>query len=251
MIISHKHRFIFVKTGKTAGTSIECFFSSICGQQDIFTPFIYPEEGHRPRNWRQLYSPLPDINYCLRTGLMRAYWKRIGYEFLQRKKYTMHSPAWQIRLRVKPEIWDGYFKWSIDRNPFDKVLSGWHYWQWRYKREIPLDDYLEKLKAAIAVRKRGVGSLPWNYLNYTDPETGKLMVDQVIRFENLHEGLSEVCDNLGISFSPAMLPHAKGTIRKDKTSYSKTLTEEQCDKIRVLFKDELEMHGYTFQGSYK
>lgn len=246
MIISHKYRFIFVKTGKTAGTSIECFFSDICGEQDVFTPFIYPEEGHRPRNWRRLYNPFPEVNYCLHTGLMPAYWKRIGYEFLQRKKFTMHTPAWQIRLRVKPEVWNGYFKFSIDRNPFDKILSGWHYWQWKYGTEISMEAYLKKVEAAIRLRKHGVGSLPWNFMNYTDPATGETMVDRVIKFENLHKDLGEVCEKLGILFSPEMLPKAKGSIRKNTKSYKEILTEKQRETVAELFKDELNLNGYTF-----
>ena len=38
MIISHKHKFIFVKTRKTAGTSIEIGLSKFCGPEDIITP---------------------------------------------------------------------------------------------------------------------------------------------------------------------------------------------------------------------
>ncbi len=38
MIISHKHKFIFIKTRKTAGTSIEIFLSQFCGKNDILTP---------------------------------------------------------------------------------------------------------------------------------------------------------------------------------------------------------------------
>jgi len=38
MIISHKHKFIFIKTRKTAGTSIEIFLSQFCGKNDTLTP---------------------------------------------------------------------------------------------------------------------------------------------------------------------------------------------------------------------
>ena len=37
MIISHKHKFIFIKTVKTAGTSIDIALSKICEPQDIIT----------------------------------------------------------------------------------------------------------------------------------------------------------------------------------------------------------------------
>lgn len=40
MIISHKHNFIFIKTAKTAGSSIEAYLSPFCGESDIVTPFI-------------------------------------------------------------------------------------------------------------------------------------------------------------------------------------------------------------------
>jgi hypothetical protein len=41
MVISHKFRFIFVKTQKTAGTSIETYLSQVCDSFDILTP-LYP-----------------------------------------------------------------------------------------------------------------------------------------------------------------------------------------------------------------
>jgi hypothetical protein len=40
MVISHRHRFIFVKTARTAGTSIEIFLSTHCGAGDVLTPFL-------------------------------------------------------------------------------------------------------------------------------------------------------------------------------------------------------------------
>ncbi|MDX1711046.1 MAG: hypothetical protein R3316_07890 [Rhodovibrionaceae bacterium] len=45
MIVSHKHRFISVKTEKTAGTSIEAMLSPLCGPDDVVAPVHPPVEG--------------------------------------------------------------------------------------------------------------------------------------------------------------------------------------------------------------
>lgn len=42
MIISHKYKFIFLKTKKTAGTSFEIALSRYLGEDDVVTP-ISPE----------------------------------------------------------------------------------------------------------------------------------------------------------------------------------------------------------------
>ena len=47
MIVSHKHKFIFVKTVKTAGTSVEIALSRFCGENDIITPIHPPDEELR------------------------------------------------------------------------------------------------------------------------------------------------------------------------------------------------------------
>src|SRR5438874_13562449 len=51
MSISHKHKFIFIKTVKTAATSLEVFLSQHCGPDDVLTLFDPPIEGHQPRNY--------------------------------------------------------------------------------------------------------------------------------------------------------------------------------------------------------
>ena len=81
MIISHRHRFIFIKTQKTAGTSIEVFLSGLCGPEDVVTPFGAPEPGHEPRNF---------------AG------------------YTNQMTASEIRSRVGEDLWRTYFTFCRD-----------------------------------------------------------------------------------------------------------------------------------------
>ena len=85
MIVSHEHRFIFVKTRKTAGTSIEVFLSKFAGDDAIVTPTIPAVEGHQPRN----YNPTR-LAMISRLHLGREYWN--------------HMPARKIRARLGPVL---------------------------------------------------------------------------------------------------------------------------------------------------
>lgn len=48
MIVPHKYQFIFLKTSKTAGTSIEIALSRICDKGDIIT--AVSDEDEKIRN---------------------------------------------------------------------------------------------------------------------------------------------------------------------------------------------------------
>jgi len=113
VIISHKYQFIFLKTLKTAGTSIEIFLSGHCGHEDIVTPIFPHVKPHFARNF-------------------------------QEGGFLDHIPALEIQRRISSDIWNNYHKFCVERNPWDKTLSHYYLLKFRANNNLSLDEYFAK-----------------------------------------------------------------------------------------------------------
>ena len=138
MLISHRHRFIFLKTQKTAGTAIEIALRAVLGPDDVITPISREDErlnrrlGHPgPRHFR---APLRDYDSA-------DLWRLLSRARLKKRFYN-HIPAARVKELLPAAIWQSYLKISVERNPFDKAISS-YYWRTRRQREpLPIDQYL-------------------------------------------------------------------------------------------------------------
>jgi hypothetical protein len=229
MILSHKYKFIFIKTAKTAGTSIEVFLSKHCGATDVLTPIEPSVEGHQPRNYRGFINPIPEI--LERPGKIFSALRR---SIASREKFYRHMPAFEVQKRVPFDIWKSYFKFCVDRNPWDKVLSHYHMHNAREGGSLSLDEYLAR------------GRFPINYFRYTDDSGRKVIVDRILRYETLGAELSEVFSQLNISFDGTLGVNAKSEYRVDRTPYQQVFNDEQRRIVEKAFAREIELHGYRF-----
>jgi hypothetical protein len=200
MIISHKFRFIFIKTIKTAGTSIEAWLSSRCGTDDVFTPVIPAEPGHQPRNFDGFHN---------------------------------HISAWRVRQAVSPEIWNSYFKFCVERNPWDKTVSDFCMLNHRAGSRYQFADYFQ----------RGHFCRSWEL--YTDDD-GSLLVDRVIRYENLNQELGEVFAQLGVPWTGSLDVWAKSGFRRDRKPYQDWYTPAQQSIVAKVFADEIKAFSFAF-----
>jgi hypothetical protein len=204
MIISHKYRFIFIKTIKTAGTSIEAYLSPLCGPDDVFTPVYPAEPGHLPRN------------FAGSNG-----------------QYHNHMSAWRIRKALDPEIWNSYYRFCVERNPWDKTVSDFCMANHRAGSRFQFADYFQ----------RGIFCRSWEL--YTDDD-GSLLVDRVLRYEHLDQELGEVFANLGVPWQGELGVRAKSGHRTDRKPYQEWYTTEQQALVGKIFTDEIRAFGYAF-----
>lgn len=202
MIISHKFKFIFIKTRKTAGTSIELFLSASCGDDDIVTPINPHVHPHRPRNYEGFYN---------------------------------HMPGYSIRSQVDLTVWNSYYKFCVERNPWDKVVSHFYMERARLNRALTFEQYLQ------------LQSFPVDFPMYTEPLNGDaIIVDDVLRYESLSQDLSRAFKRIGIPFSGDLGVHAKAGCRTDRRHYKAAYLPEQAEMVQKAFSREIMLHGYSF-----
>ena len=230
MILSHKYKFIFIKSAKTAGTSIEIFLSKHCGPEDIVTPIAPLVEGHQPRNYEGFINPVPEI--LERPGKLFSV---VRHAITSRDKFYNHMPAREVRNRVPADVWNSYFKFCVERNPWDKVLSHYHMHAVREGGSLSFDEYLAR------------GRFPINYFRYTDRSGRKIIVDRILRYENLTAELSEVFAQLNIPFDGTLGVAAKSEYRTDRRPYQQVFNEDQRRTVEKAFAKEIELHGYRFE----
>jgi hypothetical protein len=156
-------------------------------------------------------------------------------DFMLLRKFYNHIPAFSVQRRVRKEVWNSYYKFCIERNPWDKSLSHYHMISDRSKSKISLDQYLNN------------GEFCLNYPKYTD-KAGKLILDRVIKYENLVEELGQVFEELKVPFSGNLGVNAKSEHRKDKASYQEVFNKQQEQLISKIFEKEISMYGYSFYG---
>jgi hypothetical protein len=203
MIVSHKHKFIFVKTKKTAGSTLEALLYPYLGQEDYCTGST--RDGTPPLN-----TP-PDTNGHL---------------------------TWQGIRHVFPEAWNDYFKFTIERNPWDKCVSS-YYWHQKIKPDqfanMPFEDYIMTCTM-----------LPVDWLNYAQGDM--IAVDKVYKYEEMWEMYSDLNERFGFDIKQEQTYNTrmKAGIRKND-DYRTMYNDKTIARVAELFKHEIDLLGYSYE----
>lgn len=131
-------------------------------------------------------------------------------------------------------VWDEYYKFCFDRNPWDRALSQYH---WAGGESRP--------GSVAAFVRSGVRGPFSNYDRYSIH--GVVAVDRVHRYEEMDRALAEISERLDLS--PALaLPafRAKGDVRPDRRPYREALMDEARELIAIVCAREIRLLGYEW-----
>jgi hypothetical protein len=232
MIVSHEHKFIFIKTKKTASTAIEAALSELCGPLDVITPYRAESEadraGRAPQNYR-IDHPLKPRRPLWRKLLGRPerYWHHsVGY--------YEHMPAWRVRQYVGEEVWKSYFKLAFDRNPWDRQVS-WYFYKTKSKARRPeFDRFMQSRRRAY---------IDNHELYMLD---GALGVDFLGRYENLEADLASALTQIGIKKRVSVPLSNVTPDRETRLDYRNYYTPATRALVAEWYEPEIKLLGYGF-----
>ena len=205
MLISHKFKFIFIRIPKTASTSIQYTLGKICTENDIVTPINDPPIlDHKARN-------------------------NEGFE--------QHIAASQIKNKIPEDVWNNYFKFCFERNPYDKMVS--MYWYRLHTKKIQ-----GSFKEFCLNCEKGIYKFPNSSILYLIND--KIAVDFIGRYEFLNDDFQKICNRIGLPFK-LELTKLKSQIRRKDIHYSAYYDSETKEIVRNHYSKEIKLLGYKFE----
>lgn len=242
MVICFRHRFLFIKTRKTAGSSIEIALSKLCSEGDFVTQLSDEEE--RVRREQGGFGPARHHKAVSEYNL-RELWKRARHG-RRATRFRNHAGLATARALVDEATWARLTKITSERNPWDKAVSR-YYWQKRRWEKRPrrsafpgFTDYLQYLEA-----ERSHWLSDWDLYTVDD----EVAVDQFIFFENLAGGLEGLSHVLGLD-QPIALPEyrAKSRGKKPGRDYRDEYDARAREIVDRVCRKEIERFGYDFDA---
>ncbi|AVG23035.1 sulfotransferase [Pontimonas salivibrio] len=227
MLLSHSHRFVFIKPPKTAGSSVESALRLFCVANS-------EPEGVSAHIWPETISG---------AGIVTESGNTVPVTGLK-----PHMSIYQARTLIGAPIFDDYLKISIVREPFSRAIS--LFW-WHLRQNQP-DSYHALAKApATEVREAFQGFLlgnrpfvKWARLErFTNPRAlGPKRF--IIRFEHLHEDFNSLIRELGGNPNDMTLPAYKTRVNPRRIADADHYSLISRQLIRNLWRKDFSQHGY-------
>jgi hypothetical protein len=218
MLLSIKHKFLFVHIAKTGGTSIRAALA--------------PLRRRDPYSWPMFL--------CSRLSRLTGH--RIGV------KLPRHAKLVAAREMLPRELFDDLFKLAFVRNPWDLQVSSFHH----IRRERPhllqgRTDFKEFLRWKLDPER------PYQYHIDTSMELqsdylrglhGEVLIDFVGQYEHLEADFAEACRRIGLPARP--LPHRRRADDR-RTDYRTYYDDRSAEWIADRFALDIEVFGYRFE----
>lgn len=198
MLVSHSHRFVYLKTHKAAGSSIYRMLARFCAPPEF------------------LASPACETCavHLSGHGIVARLVDNVTQNY-RPHRLEDHSPL-ALLQDMLPTEFHRYHKIAAVRHPYDKVVSAFFFFLWNQHQRNAANPLPQSLARAELVKRFCAFAIPQPRVvtGRHDREyffcADRFCIDSVIRYEHLHEDLQAVNERLGLGLDVrAALPHEK------------------------------------------
>ncbi len=213
MILSQSHSFAFIHVPKTAGSS------------------VYLALRH--------YATRPDLHWSNRW--LGRFGIRVNrFAPWPYTRFRPHEPAAVLESWLPADVFAGLFKFAFVRNPWDLLVSSWHFIRRtpnhkRHRRVMALPSFAHYVEYEI--RRASLSQV-----GMLCSRDGRLLVDFVGRYESLETDFVFICHRIGVD---AALPRVNAGSRVD---YHDLYTPALADRVGEAFAADIERFGYEFDS---
>jgi hypothetical protein len=176
--------------------------------------------------------------------------------------YHHHTIALQMKIHFDEMGWDwnSYFKFITMRNPWDMIVSFYHFakpdingiYYWEKSRDgiardsttrLPFEEWvlnkdIKKSWHGLLLKNGEFHKNTWTndfsfftLNNFILDEKGEILVDYIVKVENIEKGLKTVCDKINIPFK---------RIRKLNKSKHKHYRQYYSEETRKVIEEEFQ-----------
>ena len=161
-----------------------------------------------------------------------------------------HLKASAYRSTVGAEAWDSIYSFTLVRNPWDILVSSYHWWLQKGPR------FNSHLRDALRVREMSdfeaflrsdlaLGNIAGNLgeLESWFRQDGQDIVTHIGKFEDMDQEISKILTHLNISETNIRLPHRNKGNRSDYRTYYNSSTK---DMVAETYSYIIERFEYEF-----
>ena len=175
----------------------------------------------------------------------------IGNDWWQINPQTKHIFS-QTAKNLYKDYWDDYFKFSIVRNPWDRLISMTRYsnfYNLHIKNQlIDLSHYVQNFPYC-EIDSRSLSS--FEDINFTTPNSlyQNILspdIDFVVKFENLEDDMLFVFDQIKFPGKLQNINCKTGNNEYKKLHYSNYYTNESKDIVFNIYKNDIKKFSFKF-----
>lgn len=254
MIVSHKHKFIFIHCRKVAGSSIKRALWPHLGSQDVIIGSLQ-EIAPNPSqlSWPQIKAlisisgvkafPKELAGHILGGRPLPHFWRNyinraVKEYYIGRLGSAPEHASATLASHLFHKEWGEYYKFCFVRNSFDQAVSEYEFQRAKRSYQGSFLEFLVEVEVNRGCHiSRDLHASNWGRYTIDD----SVIVDKIGFFHSLEEDFSQIAEHLGLDVDLGKIHSKKNSGRKPFREY---YGPEEIDRVTRIYTKEIKHFGW-------